>query len=432
MNEAMGVFLLFLVPGLPLLLAFPALRSYLPRPCYFALLPAIILAAVPMTFSIDIPWLLLGSRFGINDMSRLLLAMSVLLWLVSAGLFYRSADYSSEGCISTCFMLALAGSLGVILAMDLISFFVFLTLTGYGFYALLVSEGGEGTRQSGRIYLSFMIIADLVLFEALLIAAAVTDNLAFEAVHHAIAQSSSLDLYLLMVIIAFMIKAGLWPLSFWLLPVFRSSRPVVAVLLGGVPVAAGLLGMVRWLPLGEISSPEPGMIIQYLGGAAVIYAVLAGLIRAQLKISAIYVAIMFTGFFFIAVGTGLTYPAVWQQYGYFIYFFIALFSIGFAVLVMLLRSLESKYPDKMIPVKQSDSISLWFKQHWPVIIERLTAQMRFDAISRLKTKMNFLWQKHLWERILDRSESFLQRWNIAITLFLVLGLIMVFVRVLPF
>ncbi|MCK5666322.1 MAG: hypothetical protein KAI17_22685, partial [Thiotrichaceae bacterium] len=73
---------------------------------------------------------------------------------------------------------------------------------------------------------------------------------------------------------------------------------------------------------------------------------------------------------------------------------------------------------------------LWFKQHWPVIIERLTAQMRFDAISRLKTKVSFLWQKHLWERILDRSESFLQRWNIAITLFLLLGIIMAFVRVL--
>ena len=56
------------------------------------------------------------------------------------------------------------------------------------------------------------------------------------------------------------------------------------------------------------------MIIQYLGGAAIIYAMLAGLIRAQLKISAIYVAIMFTGLYFIAVGTGLTYPAAWQQW----------------------------------------------------------------------------------------------------------------------
>ena len=72
MNETMTVLLLLSVPGLPLLLAFPALRLYLPRPCFVALLPAIvIIAAAPQFIVLEIPWLLFGTTFGIDEMSRL-------------------------------------------------------------------------------------------------------------------------------------------------------------------------------------------------------------------------------------------------------------------------------------------------------------------------------------------------------------------------
>jgi hypothetical protein len=57
-KDFLSVLLLLSVPGLPLLLAFPALRSRLSWSCYFALLPAVILLALPTTVSVDLPWLL--------------------------------------------------------------------------------------------------------------------------------------------------------------------------------------------------------------------------------------------------------------------------------------------------------------------------------------------------------------------------------------
>ena len=432
MKEIMSVFLLLSVPALPLLLAFPALRSYLPRPCYFTLLPVIILVAVPMPFSIEIPWLLFGSGLAIDEISRLLLAMSVVIWVVSAAFLHASGDYSSDGHFTTCFMLTMAGNLGAILAADLMTFFVFLTLMGYGFYALLISGGGEEVRQSGRVYLIFMIIADLVLFEALLIVAAATDNLGFEAVRYAMTQTSSSDLYLSMVVIGFAARAGFWPLSFWLPLVFRSSRPAVTVLLGGVPIAIGMLGIIRWLPLGEITSPELGMILQSLGVAAILYAVFYGLIRAQLKMLPVYAAIMITGFYVITLGIGFTDPAAWKQYGYLLYFFIASFGISFAVLVVASWQLQSKYAYPMTAEKQSDYLSRYFKRYFPIGIARLMGQIKPGSLYLLCTNVDFLWSMRLWKRVLDYSEYYLQHWRIAITLFLLLGIIMVIVGVLSF
>ncbi|MCU7799409.1 MAG: formate hydrogenlyase [gamma proteobacterium symbiont of Lucinoma myriamae] len=362
----------------------------------------------------------------------MLLATSVLLWIASAGLLHASSTYSSDERINTYFMLTLAGDLGAILATDLVTFFVFLTLMGYGFYALLVAGEGEGeekARQSGRVYLGFMILADLVLFEALLIAGTMTDDLGFSAVHDAMAQSPSLELYLLMVLIGFAIKAALWPLHFWLTLVFRSSRPAEAVLLGGVPIAIGLLGMARWLPLGEIISPNLGMFMQSLGVIALFYTILSGLIRAQLRMLPAYISTIATGIFAIAMGAGLSDTAVWNQYENMFYIFIASFAIVFAVLVMATRWWESKYACRITPVKQSDYLSLWFKQYWPAAINHVKSQAMFDGWYRLCAKLDFLWQKCLWNRILKYSEHTLQHWTIAITLFLLLGIIIVLISV---
>ncbi|MEN8176326.1 MAG: proton-conducting transporter membrane subunit, partial [Pseudomonadota bacterium] len=224
MKDVLSVILLLSVPGLPLLLAFPALCSRLSWPCHIALLPAVVLLAVPEVVSIEVPWLLLGTGLGIDAASRWLLAMSVVLWAAAATLLHAPTGQPADDCLTTCFLLTLAGNLGAILATELVGFFAFSTLMGYGFFGLLVAGGDEAPRRAGRVYLVFLILADLALFEALLIAAATTEDLGFEAVRHAVARSPSLGLYLSMVLVGYALKAGVWPLHFWLPPAFRSAR----------------------------------------------------------------------------------------------------------------------------------------------------------------------------------------------------------------
>ena len=304
MNATLSVLLLS-VPGLPLLLAFPALRSRLSRPCYLALLPAVILLVVPAAFSIEVPWLLFGTGLGIDGASRWLLAMSVVLWAVAASLLHAPAGQAVDNRLTVFFLLTMAAHLGAILATDVVGFFVTSSLLGYGFYGLLVAGGDAAARRAGRVYLGFMIVADLILFEALLIAAANTGDLDFEAVRHAMAQSPASGWYVSKVIAGFALKAGIWPLHFWLPLTFRSVRPAVALLLGGVPVAIALLGMVRWLPLGEISLSDLGVGIQWLGLAAAIYGTVVGLVQSHPRALLAYAGVVVTSLFIMLLGSGL-------------------------------------------------------------------------------------------------------------------------------
>ena len=310
MNSTLSGFLLLSVPGLPLLLVLPALRSRLSWPCHLALLPAVILVAVPLTFSVEVPWLLFGTGLGIGGGSRLLLAMSVVLWAAAATLLPAPTGQAVDNRLTTFFLLTLAGNLGAILATDLVGFFTFSALMGYGFYGLLVDAGDAAARRTGRVYLGFMILADLALFEALLIAAATTEDTGFEAVRHAIGRSPASGLYLSMVLAGFALKAGVWPLHFWLPLAFRSARPFVALLLGGIPVAIGLLGMVRWLPLGELTLSDLGVGIQWVGLAAAVYGTVAGLMQSHPRTVLAYAGIVVTSLFVTTLGSGLEWPLI--------------------------------------------------------------------------------------------------------------------------
>jgi len=179
----------------------------------------------------------------------------------------------------------------------------------FGLYGLLVDGGEAAARRAGRIYLGFMIVADLVLFEALLVAAANTGDLGFEAVHNALARSSASGFYVSMVLAGFALKASAWPLHFWLPLAFRAVPAAIVLLLGGVPVAIGLVGMLRWLPLGELAFPEMGMGIQWIALVAVIYGTVVGLLQARSRALLAYAVIVVTSLFIMILGHGLEWPA---------------------------------------------------------------------------------------------------------------------------
>jgi len=264
----------------------------------------------------------------------------------------------------------------------------------------------------------------------LLIAAATTEDLGFAAVREAMARSPATGLYLAMVFAGFAAKAGVWPLHFWLPLVFRSARPVVALLVGCVPVAVGLLGAIRWLPLGTIDLLGLGFLVQGLGVAAMLYAILAGLIRAQLKMLPVYVAIFATGLFVTALGAGLADPAAWDRHVNWAYFFIAALGIGIAVLTVVINWLERRNRFRVSSLMQSVDSNLR-SDRWPEERIRWATQMGVDTLLRLRTlglaKISHLRQRQVraWLKAFDASERCLNQWAIVITL--LLGIVMVLV-----
>ena len=303
---------LVLVPVLPLLLAVALLpvrwRAVAVRLAPWAALPAVIVAAFSPVFVLELPWLLLGERLGVDELGRVFLFFTAVVWLL-AGVF--ATAYLSEDRNGTRFfvfyLLAMSGNLGLIVAQDVLSFYLFFSLMSLSSYGLIVHRQDRDARRAGRVYLYLAVLGEVLLFAALVMGAWDADSLSFD--RFAGGHPSGLLLGLLLV--SFGIKAGALPLHVWL-PLAHPVAPTPAsAVLSGAMINAGLLGWLRFLPLGEVALPGWGLLCTVAGLAAAVFGVLLALCQEDAKTTLAYSSISQMGIMTVGVGLGLVAPEAW-------------------------------------------------------------------------------------------------------------------------
>jgi formate hydrogenlyase subunit 3/multisubunit Na+/H+ antiporter MnhD subunit len=424
MSETVHAVFLWLAVAWPLLLAIPALQSRVPWSRHLAIVPAVVLMVLPGETSLGFPWFIFGTGLAVDGDIRWILAMSITVWLAAATALSPGQQTRAQGRTIPFFMLTLAGNLGAVLAADLVTFFSFSTLMGYSLYGLLIGEGDEAARRAARLYVIVLIIADLALFEALLLAAAVTEELGFETVRRAMADTTASPSYLWMALAGFALRAGIWPLHRWLTGSFRAAPRSAVLLLGGVPVAMGLLGAVRWLPLGETASQGPGSLIQVIGVAAMLYAAARALSWPRVTLLPAWIALGATGLFVVHLGRGLVNPDTWLHYEHLSYPFIAFLGVFITALTWMSRWLIHEH-DRPAPV--SGTVQTWLSrlEPWPGRLQQ-TITGRFAGLRsscrRLQRVEPFL-STSKWQQLLDDGERGIQRWGLTITVLVIIGIV---------
>jgi len=306
-----------LIPGLPLLLAIGLVSGPLRRASLlfapWAAIPALVASLMLMPgITLELPWLLLGTRLGLDEAGRVFLFFSALLWLV-AGVYTTGyfSIRSSRAQFFSWFLLAMSGNLGLILAQDLAAFFTFFTLMSFASYGLVVHERTSEALRAGRIYIVLVVVGEVLLFAAFVLAALAAGSIDFEAVRPAVAGSGARDWIVGLTLLGFGIKAGVLGLHVWL-PLAHPVAPTPAsAVLSGAMIAAGLLGWLRVLPLGETALPEWGGVMITGGAVAAFYATLVGLMQSNPKTVLAYSSVSKMGIMTIGIGLGLVAPDSW-------------------------------------------------------------------------------------------------------------------------
>ncbi len=321
-----------LVPAL-LALAWPWSRL---RPVGVALAPW---AAIPglalslvhfagpgTTPSLEISILMVGLRLGVDGPGGAFLLLASFLWL-AAGIFarsYHARDPRREAFFAF-FVLTMTGNLGVILAQDLVSFYLFFALMTFSAYGLVIHHRDRRAIRAGRVYLVMAIGGELALLVGVLALVSVAGGAVgfgpeMEAAWAGLlgdlggggsaavpggflsSVTASPTLVAGLLLAGFGVKAGLAPLHIWL-PLAHPVAPTAAsALLSGVLIKAGLLGWLRVLPV-EVSVPSVGTALLLAGAATALYGVLVGLAQDEAKAVLAYSSVSQMGY--MAMGTGL-------------------------------------------------------------------------------------------------------------------------------
>jgi len=274
-------------------------------------LPALLLALSPqMTRSVDVPWLLLGSRLGLDEVSRVFLFFSAVLWLTS-GLFalgYLGKD-SRRYLFFFFFLTAMSGNFGLILAQDMALFYVCFALMSFASYGLVVFSGDADARRAGRVYIALVIVGELLLFSGLVVAASETGSMRWDGLGDRLLATPDGSIAMFLLFFGLAVKAGALPLHVWL-PLAHPAAPVPAsAVLSGAMIKAGLIGWLRLVP-SETSTMFLGWseLCLVLGLAAAFYGVAIGLTQNNAKTVLAYSSISQMGLMTVGVGLAISGP----------------------------------------------------------------------------------------------------------------------------
>src|SRR5262245_732027 len=104
--------------------------------------------------------------FRLEPLGALFALMASVLWaansLFSIG-YMRGRREANQTRFYVCFALAMFGVMGVAMAANLFTLFVFYEVLTFSTYPLLAHKGDEPSRQAGRLYLAILVGASLTL-----------------------------------------------------------------------------------------------------------------------------------------------------------------------------------------------------------------------------------------------------------------------------
>jgi formate hydrogenlyase subunit 3/multisubunit Na+/H+ antiporter MnhD subunit len=305
--------LLIAAPLLPLLLAalflVPGLRGAAVSLSPLAAVPGLAAGIFAQETQVDLAYVLLGSRLGLDLTGQSFLMFTSLLWL-AAGVFSSSymKKYPGIERFTIFYLLAMSGNIGVLISMDLPSFYLFFALMSFASFVLVIHQRDDFSIRAGKIYIILVMVGEVLLFAGFVLLFSNTGTIYINEM----SLEGVSNLIVGLILVGFSIKAGALPLHFWL-PLAHPAAPVPAsAVLSGAMIKVGLFGWIRFLPLGVIALPDLGSLVVSAGLAASFFGALMGVGQTNPKTVLAYSSISQMGLMTIGIGVGLSAPEYWQ------------------------------------------------------------------------------------------------------------------------
>ena len=286
----------------------PALRTLARAITPIAAAPALAAAALAIgggPFGAELP--VLRVSLWLDQPGGLLLAAAALVWLL-VSLFALKEGQGSPNAdrFAVSWLLTMAGSLGVFIAADLLTFYLVYALVSVPAYYLVAHDKEPASRRAGGVYMAFALLGEAVVLIAFVMLAAgePSGSVQIRDVVAALPSSPWRDAALALIIVGFGMKIALAPLHGWM-PLTYTAAPIpAAAVLSGAGVKAGVIGLIRFLPLGAALQGW-GEALTWIGFISAFYGVAIGVTQRNPKTMLAYSSISQMGVIAAALGMAL-------------------------------------------------------------------------------------------------------------------------------
>ncbi|MDT8439041.1 MAG: proton-conducting transporter membrane subunit [Wenzhouxiangellaceae bacterium] len=185
-----------------------------------------------------------------DAMSILFASLSAVLWLVTTIYAIAYLEHTpNRARFFGFFSLCVSATMGIALAGNLLTLFVFYELLTLTTWPLVVHDGTPRALAAGRSYLRYTLVAGVLLLTAMIWLYGLTGNVVFTpggiVAPLVETERTALQVIFVLLIAGFGVKAALVPLHGWLPKAMVAPAPVSALLHAVAVVKAGAFGILR-------------------------------------------------------------------------------------------------------------------------------------------------------------------------------------------
>ncbi|VVO24687.1 monovalent cation/H+ antiporter subunit D [Pseudomonas fluorescens] len=243
--------------------------------------------AVPGSIGVYLPgnWQVpFGIVLVLDRLSALMLVLTGIIGVCA--LLFAMARWDGAGSsFHALFQIQLMGLYGAFLTADLFNLFVFFEVLLAASYGLILHGSGRARVSSGLHYISINLLASSLFLIGAALIYGVTGTLNMADLALKIPLVPEADRGLLhagaaILAVAFLAKAGMWPLNFWLVPAYSAASAPVAAMFA-IMTKVGVYTLLRLWTL--LFSGQAGASA-YFGGDWLIYGGMATIVCAALAI----------------------------------------------------------------------------------------------------------------------------------------------------
>lgn len=253
-----------------------------------------------------------GIVLALDRLTALMLVLTSSIALASS--VFAAARWHKAGVhFHPLFQLQLMGLSGAFLTADLFNLFVFFEIMLAASYGLLLHGSGRLRVQAGLHYIAINLAASSLFLIGVSMLYGITGTLNMADLAQAIPNVSSADRGLLhtaagILATAFLIKAALWPLNFWLVPAYSAATAPVGALFA-LMTKVGIYTILRlWTLMFSSEAGESaafGSMWLIAGGmVTMVFGGIGTLAATRLTHLAGYAAILSSGTLLAAIGFG--------------------------------------------------------------------------------------------------------------------------------
>ena len=239
------------------------------------------------------------------DMFRyIFVSLTVVIWLLTT--LYSTQyliNYKNRNRYYLFFMLTLASTIGIFISENFLNLFTFFEIMSFTSYGLVISDEDDYSHDAGNTYIIMAVTGGLILLMGLFLLYNYTQTLDISDLTVAVSGLGDIKyLIVALIIIGFGVKAGMVPLHIWLPKAYPAAPAPATVVLSAVLAKTGIFGIILTIEVIMSGDFIISTIILVIGFVNMLFGGLLAMMQRNIKRILAYSSMSQIGYILVGIG----------------------------------------------------------------------------------------------------------------------------------